>query len=68
MCDFLRDRAILPTFFFKREILLVIRRRRMYTGVWLIDACIVIRDIGQTEMKFVELLITKLFGSMPMKM
>ena len=68
MCDFLRDRAILPTFFFKREILLVIRRRRMYTGVWLIDAFIVIRDIGQTEMKFVELLITKLFGSMPMKM
>ena len=66
--DFLRDSAILLTLFFLREIRLVIRQTRMYTDIGVIDLLIGIRGIGPTQMEFVELLITNLFGSMPMKM
>ena len=57
--DFLGDSAILLTLFFLREIRLVIR---------VIDLLIGIQGIGLTQMEYVELLITNLFGSMPMKM
>ena len=46
---FLRDRAIIPTLFFLREIRLVMRRTCMYTYIRVIYTLIGVRRIGPTH-------------------